>query len=149
MVWAGFSAARKLRLAFTSNLMNSGEYQRVLQDCLLPFLRLPNGNNFTFMQDNVPIHRSRSTRYWLTAQNINVLPWPDYSPDLNPIENLRGILVRRIYAENRQFQTRKELQEAILEAWQEIEQRTIDNLFRSMPNRLFQLIQCNEGPIDY
>jgi hypothetical protein len=85
----------------------------------------------------------------LTARNINILPWPAYSPDLNPIENLWGILVRRIYAENRQFQTREELQEAILEAWEEIDQRTIDNLVGSMPNRLFQLIQCNGGPIDY
>ena len=33
-------------------------------------------------------------RRWLEAERIEVMDWAAYSPDLNPIENLWGIIVR-------------------------------------------------------
>ena len=31
---------------------------------------------------------------WFEANSVNVFDWPERSPDLNPIENLRGLLAR-------------------------------------------------------
>lgn len=149
MIWAAFSATGKLEILFTTHRMNSGDYQKVLRQGLLPFLRLHRGQGFIFQQDNAPIHDSRSTMRWLRAQRVAVLDWPPCSPDLNPIENLWGILARRVYAENRQFQNVAELRTAIERAWQEIDQNTINNLVKSMQNRIFQVINRNGGPTDY
>lgn len=149
MVWAGFSSVGKLRLAFISHRMKSLHYQRVLRNCLMPFYRLHPRNGFVFMQDNAPIHVSRSTRAWLGARNVPLLEWPACSPDLNPIENLWGIIVRRIYANNRQYPTVEALKDAIWQSWIEIDQEITDNLVLSMDNRLFQVINRNGGPTDY
>ena len=111
------------------------------------FRRNPHGN-FIFMQDNAPIHVSRSTRAWLQRKNVPLLDWPANSPDLNPMENLWGILVRRIYAENQQYHNVDELKKAIVAAWHTIDQEVLDNLL-SMDNRIFQVIRNNGDTIDY
>ena len=52
--------------------------------------------DFTFQQDLMPAHSARSTIRWLEDHGIEVLPWPANSPDLNPIENLWGLVKRRM-----------------------------------------------------
>ncbi len=52
---------------------------------------------------------------------VNVLDRPACSPDLNPIENLWGILVRAIYRDFRQFDTLEDLREVIETAWDNID----------------------------
>lgn len=149
MVWAAFTSIGRVKLAFVPKRMNSIHYQFVLRRCLLPFYRRNRHRQLEFMQDNASIHVSRSTRAWLERHNIAMLEWPANSPDLNPIENLWGILVRRVYAENKQYQSVSELKKAIVKAWQEIDQETIDNLILSMDNRIFQVINRKGGPTDY
>lgn len=41
-----------------------------------------------FMQDNAPIHRARTVMDWFEENNVEVMEWPPYSPDLNPIEHV-------------------------------------------------------------
>lgn len=149
MVWAGFCPAGKLQLAFVPHKLNSLRYQQVLNEHLLPFYQCRQRAMFMFMQDNAPCHASRSTHAWLADQNVPTLEWPSCSPDLNPIENLWGIIVRRIYADNKQYQSVDELRHAVELAWRGIEQETMDNLVLSMENRMFQVINGNGGPTDY
>ncbi|EYC14419.1 hypothetical protein Y032_0040g191 [Ancylostoma ceylanicum] len=149
MVWGAISSVGVLSMAFVSCRMNSNDYQQVLSDHLLPFLRLHPGHNFVFMQDNAAIHSSRSTRTWLSSQGIEILDWPACSPDLNSIENVWGVIVRRIYANNRQYSSVEELKKAILEAWNNLEPNLIRNLYASMPKRIFEVAVNKGGPTCY
>jgi hypothetical protein len=96
-----------------------------------------------------PIHASFTTNFFLHRNSINVLDWPTCSPDLNPIENIWGQLVRTLYAENKTYMTEDELKEAIRVAWNQLSLQTLENHVDSMPNRIFQIINRNGGPTDY
>jgi hypothetical protein len=41
-----------------------------------------------FMHDNAPVHQAGIVKNLLAELGIEVMKWPPYSPDLNPIENL-------------------------------------------------------------
>lgn len=148
MVWVAFCWDGKLELQFTSKKIKSSDYCQVLRMSLLPFLRRFCRKKFVYQQDNASIHISRETTEWLNANKIEILEWPA-SPDLSPTENLWGIIVRRIYAHNRQFQSVDELKQAIVEAYEGIEEEIIKNLINSMTNRIFQLINRSGAKTDY
>ena len=151
MVWAAISGLGKLKLKFISKRMDGREYQQVLTESLVPFIRRFQRLQLEFQQDNAGVHRSTRRRprdptfvpmmTWFQQQGINVLPWPSRSPDLNPIENVWGILVRDVYADNRQYQTVEELKTAIIRAWNRLPQETVNRLVESMRDRIFEVIQ--------
>lgn len=149
MVWGAFSANGKVELAFVNGRMDSIRYQKMLNTHLLAFGPVIGGQDWVFQQDNAPCHASKSTIAWLQAKNIRVLQWPARSPDLNPIENLWGILVRIVYANGRQFKDAQSLKQAIMEAWEEIPSNTLRKLVDSMKNRLFEVINKNGNCTSY
>jgi transposase len=102
-----------------------------------------------YEQDNAAIHTSRVTKQWFQDEGIEVLDWPACSPDPNPIENLWGIIVRQVYAQNRQFDSTSDLKKAIQETWDSIDQETLRNLVESMQNRIYQVINRSGGMTDY
>ncbi len=52
--------------------------------------------DFLFQQDLAPVHTAKSTTSCLNDHGVGVLDWPANSPDLNPIENLWGIVKRKM-----------------------------------------------------
>lgn len=149
MVWGAISIRGTLSLQFPSSKMNSNEYTNVLQSSLLPFMRTREGASFKFMHDNAPIHGSSTTKKWLQENNIPSINWPPCSPDQNPMENIWGIVSRRVYAENRQFSNISELKRAILTSWRAISDLDCSALILSMPDRIFELIKKNGGNTKY
>ena len=81
------------------------------------------------------MHTSKKTKKWFEEQKIEVLEWPALSPDLNPIENIWGILARSVYANRRQFNNRDDLIAIIQKTWNEIEPEFLSRLVDSMKNR--------------
>jgi transposase len=78
---------------------------------------------------------------------IDIMDWPPYSPDLNPIENLWAIMKDRMGAAI--YKKREDFVAAIRTAWASIGQDIIDNLIRSMPTRIAQVIERNGLSCDY
>lgn len=103
MVWAAFTWNARTPICFVSARINSDTYMNQLEGVLLPFLDDLEDEEYIFMHDNASIHRSSATKKWLAERNVDVLPWPAISPDLNPIENIWGMLARAVYANGRQW----------------------------------------------
>lgn len=128
MIWAGFSTGGKTELALVPQKMNSIVYIELLEAMMIEKEEELCGENFIFQQDNASIHSARTAKDFFREQNINVLDWPSRSIDLNPIENIWGILARQVYANGRQFNSVTELKTAIKLAWGAIPTTTLKNL---------------------
>lgn len=143
MVWAGCSKVGKTQLAKITCRMNSKNYIDMLEDIFIPFSEDFMPDEMIFMQDNASIHVSRETKQWFEQKNIELLKWPARSPDLNPIENLWGIMAREVYGGGKQYQTIQELEVAVRNCWRNIRLPLLEKLINSMPGRLFELVRRN------
>ena len=103
--------------------------------------------DFTFQQDLAPAHSARSTMRWLEDHGIEVLPWPANSPDLNPIENLWGLVKRRMSKERPS--TQEELKGAIQRAWNSVTPEDCYHLVSSMPRRIQAVIAAKGAATKY
>ena len=149
MIWGGFSSKGKTSLVFIETTIDSIKYQEILRRNLIPFGSHFHSNDYIFQQDNAPCHASRSTIEWLENKGIDVMSWPPYSPDLNPIENLWGYLSRKVYEDGKQYSTVRELKDSLIKAWNEIPLSYLQNLVNSMPSRLFEISKSQGASINY
>jgi hypothetical protein len=102
------------------------------------------------MQDGARCHWSRFTRAELERWQIECTDHPPYSPDLNPIENvwnwIREYISQR-YGE--QDISLDRLKPVVEDAWQEVPEYMLENLTRSMPKRVQQVIEREGAATDY
>ena len=103
MVWAGTSYRAKTPLYFCASKVDAAAYTAMLDEVYQPWVEeyYPNGN--IFQQDGAPSHTALHTKKYFASEAMDVLPWPAKSPDQNCIENIWGILVRRVYQGYRYF----------------------------------------------
>lgn len=149
MVWGGFSAMGKTKVAVLIGRQASAQYIYTVSKFLLPYTHLHYGVDFVYQLDNAYIHTSQETKAFFEEQGVNVLDWPVRSPDLNPIENLWALLARKVYPNGRQYANVGDLAAAILAACKNIDQATLTTLIDSMPRRCIEVIEKKGGKTHY
>ena len=114
------------------------DYFRILETKALPIIKLNYKDQFTFQQDNCPIHVSKMCKDFFKKSNVKVLDWPAYSPDLNIMENIWGFLSNDIYSKGT-MKTIRDLQCRLDDAitpFNENQNMYVRNLFNSIITRL-------------
>ena len=149
MVWAAISADHRTDLVFIDGNLTARRYiDQVLNPVLVPFLAAHN-DVVTYQQDNARPHTARVTQEFLRQSDIDVMPWPPYSPDLSPIEHLWDQLGRRVANRLHTPTTRPELILALNQEWARIPQHNIRTLIRSMRRRCTSCIGADGGHTRY
>ena len=101
------------------------------------------------MQDNAPIHKSKETIKFFEQNNVILLNHPPLSPDLNPIENLWGIMANEMYKNGRQYDRISDLKASLIECWNNISDDVLKKLINSMKDRIFEVIRNNGSHTHY
>ncbi len=97
MIWGAMSSAGVGPLSFFKTNVTAPVYQEILVHFMLPSADQPfKDADFILQQDLTPGHTATSTKRWLNDHGVGVLDWPANSPDLKPIENLWGIVKRKM-----------------------------------------------------
>ncbi len=146
IMWGCMSAAGVGELHFIDGIMNSQMYCSILKEKMLPSLRAL-GHRALFQHDNDPKHTSKATVGFLKKNRVKVIQWPSMSPDLNPIEQIWGILKRQV--EHHSPSSIQSLKEVILEEWKKIDLAKCRQLVHSMPRRLGAVIKNHGGHTKY
>ncbi|UYV74806.1 Transposase [Cordylochernes scorpioides] len=95
MVWGAIAYDSRSPLLRIQGTMTAQRYvDDVLRPVTLPYLQgVPNA---LYQQDNARPHTARISQQAL--QDVQMLPWPPYSPDLSPIVHVWDIIGRRLHA---------------------------------------------------
>ncbi len=136
MVWAGVCYGQRTKVHFIDGISNAQRYCEILRPIVVPFIH---DHHLMLQHDNAWPHVARICTQFPVAENIPVLAWPVYLPNMTPIEHVWDALDRPVPANIQQLCT------AIEEEWTNIPQATINNLINSMRRRCVALREANGG----
>ena len=105
------------------------------------------GGNSIFQHDNAPAHQADLVQKWFKKYDIQVLDWPSKSPDLNIIEGIWNHMKYKL--RGKVFTTEDELWTEIQGIWDKIALNFIHKFYRSLPERMRELIRAKGGHIKY
>lgn len=129
---------------------NAVNYVNILENVMLPSVQqIYPQNNFIFQHDYSPVHTANIVNQWFQQNNVEQLQWVPKSPDLNPIENVWGEMVKSML--RIRFTNRQQLSEAIENNFELLVQKEnyFKNLIHSMPRRLRAVIAANGNLTKY
>jgi transposase len=138
MIWGCFSWYGPGPIYWIKQKLNADGYVDILNDVMLEYAESTMPPRWSFQQDNDPKHTSRKAKTWFRENNVDVMEWPAQSPDLNPIENLWGIVKKTIGT--KKYKNKNDLWDAIRSAWEEIPVQTCRKLVESMDRRCKEVL---------
>ncbi len=148
MIWAAMSSAGVGPLCFLKSTVNAAIYQEILEHFMLPSTdKLYGDADFLFQQDLAPAHTAKGTKSWFNDHGVTVLDWPANSPDLNPIDNLWGIIKRKM--RDTRPNNADDLKATVKETWASIPPQQCHKLITSMPRRIEAVIKAKGAPTKY
>ena len=100
------------------------------------------------MHDNARPYDARIYRQFLDRNNVNVLPWPAVSPNMNPIEHIWDYLGRKVRARGNVHNLR-DLENALIQEWNNIPNVVIRRYVMLMRGRLTACINSRGGHTRY
>ncbi len=148
MIWAAMSSTGVGPLCFLKSTVNAAIYQEILEHFMLPSAdKLYGDADFIFQQDLAPAHTTKGTKSWFNDHGVTVLDWPANSPDLNPIENLWGIVKRKM--RDTRPNNADDLKATVKATWASIPPQQCHKLITSMPRRIEAVIKAKGAPTKY
>ncbi len=148
MIWAAMSSAGVGPLCFLKSTVNTAIYQEILEHFMLPSAdKLYGDADFIFQQDLAPAHTAKGTKSWFNDHGVTVLDWPANSPDLNTIENLSGIVKRKM--RDTRPNNADELKATVKETWASIPPQQCHKLITSMSRQIEAVIKAKGAPTKY
>ena len=145
--WATIWTGGRSRL-YVTQLSVTGFIYRHLLENFVEEKRDDLPEHWILQDDNAPPHRAEVVLEFKDDQGIESLPWAANSPDLNPIEHEWDWLGRRVRSHAQPANLRK-LAELLREEWKPIPQEFLDNLVRSMSNRVGAVLESRGGYTRY
>ena len=149
MIWGAITPWGKSKLVFIDGRVNAEKYLSILRESrITTFVKNHPDPHPLLMEDGAPAHRAKVVAQWHADRGIKLLPnWPGSSPDLNPIENVWGVMKRRIEKEN---PTNLEgIKKIILRVWRALDGDFLRKLYDSMPRRMDLVIKAKGGVTKY
>ena len=120
-------------LTLVEGNMNTEKYISVLDDNLWPVIARHFSNRLCISQeDNAPCHDSVRANLWKEENNINTLPWPAQSPDLNIIENVWKMLNIQVQQRVSEIRNAQDLKRIVSDIWSSLPLHYVRSLYASL-----------------
>ena len=135
--WGAISQTGATSLEIFKRPNKTEDYQAMVEEHIEEMQELyPQG--FSFMHDNLSIHKGAEPE--LKGQGLDIINFPTYSPDLNPIENLWGTLKGKVACDLPK--TEAELVNSLRRNWKELtEEDSLRPYFDNLSTRYRQCIE--------
>lgn len=140
MVWGCFSYQGVGRLVFIDGVMDAARYCSILSENLLSSASEMGLSEFIFQQDNDPKHTSKLAKEFIRENNLVCMTWPAQSPDMNPIENLWGIIKEKVAV--LKPKNLNELKISIQKIWKETDKKLLEKLALGFKERAVELYRA-------
>lgn len=152
MFWGCFSKHGTGPLVSIKGSVDQNEYLSILKDELIPEFNRAKAaipGIWRLMQDNAPCHTAKAVKSFLERRRVELIEWPPYSPDLNPIENLWQWMKKKLETEFPICNSAEEIEARIFEIWRTITPELCAKYCENYGKRLLAVIEANGGYTKY
>lgn len=139
-VWGAIGAGGWRALRMLHETVNADVYKR---ECLTPVLPRLRRRGTVFIHDGAKAHTASTP--FLRQRGVHVPAWPAHSPDLNPIENMWGIVGQRVSA--RAPVSLEEFRTCFREEFLAVPNETVNRLVESFPARLRKCVRTRGATV--